>query len=61
MEKLNEVLGTSLQPVFEPPRKGDVKHSLADISQARAKLGYSCTMDFDEGLARTVKALSNRG
>ena len=61
MVRPTAMLVLTMKPVFEPPRKGDVKHSLADISQARAKLGYSCTMDFDEGLARTVKALSNRG
>jgi UDP-N-acetylglucosamine/UDP-N-acetyl-alpha-D-glucosaminouronate 4-epimerase len=58
VERLNKLLGTSLQPVFDPPRKGDVKHSLANPTQAAAKLGFSCTVDFDEGLARTVSALS---
>src|SRR5205814_3682930 len=57
VERLNKLLGTSLQPMFGPPRKGDVKHSLADPGQAAAKLGFSCTVDFNEGLARTVKAL----
>jgi nucleoside-diphosphate-sugar epimerase len=59
VDRLNKLLGTSLQPVFDPPRKGDVKHSLADAGRAAAKLGFSCAVDFDEGLARTVKALSN--
>ena len=60
VERLNKVLGSSLEPVFEAARKGDVKHSLADISQARARLGYSCSVDFAEGLAHTVEALSEK-
>ena len=58
VEKLNSVLGTKLQAVMEAGRKGDVKHSQADISGARARLGYSCEVDFEEGLALTVKAMS---
>jgi len=31
-----------------------VKHSLADIGQARLHLGYSPRIDLEEGLRRTV-------
>ena len=44
-----------LQPIYEPPRAGDVLHSLADISRARALLGYEPLVDFAEGLERTVR------
>ncbi len=37
-----------------PDRSGDVKHSLADISQARQQLGYEPQVQFAEGLERTV-------
>jgi UDP-glucose 4-epimerase len=37
-----------------PPRTGDVKHSLADISLARRHLGYAPQVDFATGLERTV-------
>lgn len=37
-----------------PPRAGDVKHSLADITLARKHLGYAPQVDFATGLARTV-------
>ncbi|MFL5732147.1 MAG: SDR family oxidoreductase [Chloroflexia bacterium] len=57
VDELNKLLGTSIEPIFELVRKGDVKHSMADASQAAAKLGFSCTVSFEEGLARTVKAL----
>lgn len=54
---LNDLLGTSLEPEFEPVRAGDVKHSLADIGLAERALGYSVEVDFKEGLARTLESL----
>ncbi len=52
VRRLNELLGTSLQPVFAEPRKGDVPHSQADVSQAKKHLGYEAAVSFDEGLQR---------
>ncbi len=43
------------QPKYEAERGGDIKHSLADISKAEAALGYRPTVDFEEGLRRTVE------
>ncbi len=40
-------------PLFGPERKGDVKHSLADISKAEKQLGYSVEVSMQEGLQRT--------
>lgn len=42
------------QPTFEPERPGDVLHSLADISFAQEVLGYSPTVDLEEGLKPTM-------
>jgi len=39
---------------IEPPRVGDVRESLADITQARKWLGYEPAVDFDEGLRRSI-------
>ena len=47
-------------PQFEPPRPGDVKHSLADITRAKTLLGYSPRYDLESGLARTVEWFRNR-
>ena len=52
---LNQMLGTSLEPLHEPPRAGDVRESLADITQARQCLGYEPEVDFEEGLRLTVE------
>ncbi|MDX2176269.1 MAG: SDR family oxidoreductase [Candidatus Sumerlaeia bacterium] len=51
---LNAVLGTAIEPEFSPPAPGDVRHSKADISAARAALGYEPEVEFEEGLRRTV-------
>lgn len=39
-ELIMKLVGKNLKVVFDEPRKGDVRHSLADISKARAELGY---------------------
>lgn len=41
-------------PVYEPSRTGDVKHSLADITAAFEAFGYQPSVGFKEGLKRTV-------
>lgn len=61
VEHLNAVLGTDIAPTFGPPRAGDVRHSQADISRTRRDLGYEPTVDFREGLRRTVEHLTNAG
>lgn len=52
---LNDTLGTDIEPTYEDPRPGDVRHSLADIGKAQSMIGYEPTVDFDEGLERTVQ------
>lgn len=54
IDSSNKLCGTSIQPKFEAPRAGDVKHSRADISKARKLLGFAPVVPFDEGLARTM-------
>ena len=54
IELLNRSLGTNVEPEFAPPRAGDVRHSLADISLARELLGYEPQVDFAEGLRRSI-------
>jgi nucleoside-diphosphate-sugar epimerase len=41
-------------PLHGAERGGDIKHSLADISQAEQCLGYKAAVGFEEGLQRTV-------
>lgn len=51
---INEILCTHVEPVFEPPRLGEVKHSLADIEKARKMLGFEVKIKFREGLEKTI-------
>jgi UDP-N-acetylglucosamine 4-epimerase len=51
---LGEILGKKVPVTYEPSRVGDVKHSLADITEARTRLGYTGSISFVEGLRRTV-------
>jgi UDP-glucose 4-epimerase len=51
---LGEALGRPVTARHEPARAGDVRHSLADISQAKTVLGYTAPVDFPTGLARTL-------
>ena len=46
--------GRQADPIFGPPRPGDIVHSLADISVAAHELGFSVRVPFAEGIARTV-------
>jgi UDP-N-acetylglucosamine 4-epimerase len=49
-ESIKEVAGSDLAPLYGPERKGDVKHSLADISKAKDLLGYQPATSVREGL-----------
>ncbi|HEX9899715.1 MAG TPA: SDR family oxidoreductase [Candidatus Methylomirabilis sp.] len=52
---LNEVLGTDLTPLYEPPRPADIRHSYASIRKAETLLGYRPQLGVQEGLRRTVE------
>jgi UDP-glucose 4-epimerase len=52
---LNKLLGTKLVAQHGPPRAGDPKFSLADISRTKAELGYEPDVTFEEGLRRTLE------
>jgi UDP-glucose 4-epimerase len=55
LEALGGLLGVEPRPEFAPPRPGDVRYSLADLSRARELLGYQVRVGFQEGLARLVE------
>jgi nucleoside-diphosphate-sugar epimerase len=55
LASLQQLLGTSIEPGFGPPRAGDVRDSQADIGKAERLLGYKPTVGFEEGLKRTVE------
>lgn len=52
---LTEALGKNIEPNFGPDRKGDIKHSNADISKAKRLLGYDPSYDFKTGLKEAIE------
>jgi nucleoside-diphosphate-sugar epimerase len=52
---MQQLTGYKGEPVYETPRTGDIKHSLADISEAQRCFAYRTVVDFEEGLRRTVE------
>lgn len=55
VELLGEVSGIVPKVEHGPPRKGDVRHSLADIAAAHRELGYLPSVDFQQGLFEYVE------
>lgn len=52
--ELCRALGIEREPNFGPDRAGDIKHSNADISKAREKLGYDPEFDFAKGIKLAI-------
>jgi UDP-glucose 4-epimerase len=52
--QLNKLLSTNVKPKHEKERAGDVRESLADISEAAKHLHYEPQVDFEEGLRQSV-------
>ncbi|MFD0961661.1 SDR family oxidoreductase [Paenibacillus chungangensis] len=52
---LLNALGKDIQPIFGPDRKGDIKHSNADISKAKELLGYNPEWSFERGIMAAVE------
>ena len=51
---LCDALGKDIEPVFGPPRAGDIRDSNADISKARELLGYDPEFDFEKGIRLAI-------
>ncbi|WP_297491565.1 SDR family oxidoreductase [Thermococcus sp.] len=52
--KVIEITGTTSSIIFDKPRPGDIRHSLADISEIK-KLGFEPEWSLEEGLEKTVE------
>ena len=50
-----ELAGSSLLPRYAEARAGDVRHSLASLSQIQQRLGYEPSVHFAEGIRRTFE------
>lgn len=54
VQVLQDIIGVKLPPVYRAERPGEIRHSCADITAARRRLGYRPEVGFAEGLRRTV-------
>ena len=54
IDMMNDIIGTSIEPVFAEPRPGDVRDTEASVEKARELLGYTPAVGLREGLERTV-------
>lgn len=52
---LCKALNIEREPIFGPPRKGDIRDSNADITKARTKLGYDPEFDFAKGISLAIE------
>ena len=52
---LTKALGVDIEPNFGPDRKGDIKHSNADISKAKELLGYNPKYSFKDGIELAIE------
>lgn len=55
VEMMIEASGIEPDVEYGPPRKGDVRHSLADVSAARAAFGYEPVVGIEDGLAEYME------
>jgi nucleoside-diphosphate-sugar epimerase len=58
---LNKIIGKNIKPKLLPIRPGDVFRTSASISKINKVLKYKPTVDFEEGLRRTVEYFKNLG
>jgi UDP-glucose 4-epimerase len=56
-DTVGRLLRLPVEKRYEPARPGDVEQSWADISAAATILDYMPTVEFEEGLRRTIAAL----
>jgi len=52
---LGQLSGRSITAEYAPPRAGDIRESLADITRIRTELGYAPTVSVEQGLRRLLE------
>jgi len=59
VNEINKVLNKDIEPIFNKPKKGDIKQSLADIRKAKKLLNYDVKVQFVEGIGKTIEYYLN--
>jgi UDP-glucose 4-epimerase len=55
LDILKDIIGSKVSPIYQEPRKGDIRHSLADIQKGKRILNYCPTVEIGDGLKKTVE------
>ncbi|MDW7671923.1 MAG: SDR family oxidoreductase [Bacillota bacterium] len=54
-EVLCKALEKDIEPIYGPERKGDIKHSHAEITRAKELLGYEPEWSFERGIKEAIE------
>jgi nucleoside-diphosphate-sugar epimerase len=54
IQKMNDILGSRIEPKYEDARQGDVRHSLAAIDKASRMMNYSPAVSLEAGLRHVL-------
>ena len=57
LQVLCRLEGRPFDPVYQPVREGDIRHSRADIGEARRDLGWEPEIAFEEGLKKLLASV----
>ena len=57
---ISKLTGYEHPPRHGPPRPGDVRHVVLDVTRARERLGWTATTGLADGLRQTVAAMRQR-
>lgn len=55
VQRIGDILGKKIEPIYENSRPGDVKHSYASIAKAKRDLHYEVKVGFGEGIIRVAE------
>lgn len=54
LDILKDIVGKNINPRFKDSRRGDIRHSVADITRAQRKLGFTPRHDLWKGLGKLL-------
>jgi len=60
-EACRRVSGVEVEPVFDPPRLGELQRSVLDPGLAERELGFAAETSFDDGIAATWQLIRAEG